>query len=198
MKKILLMAVVAMMATVSVNAQGYEETKHEVAISYGIYSNSQILDVFEEMFNAVNVSEFKDEKFFGPIGVEYFYHINPAIGVGGIFTYGQNKQEAIYNSNKIGVSKNSYMTIMPAVKFDWLRKKNFGMYSKLAVGVTFRGEKFESEDTGKYSNYTENKVHFNWQASALGMEVGSPNLRGFVELGFGEQGIVLAGIRCKF
>ena len=49
MKKILLMAAVAMMTAMSVQAQnnGYE-TKHEVAVSYGIDSNSQIIDVFEE------------------------------------------------------------------------------------------------------------------------------------------------------
>ena len=37
-----------------------------------------------------------------------------------------------------------------------------------------------------------------WQASLLGAEVGSQNLRGFFELGVGEQGIILAGIKYKF
>ncbi|MBO4786781.1 MAG: hypothetical protein J5510_06915 [Prevotella sp.] len=198
MKKILLMVVAAMMATMSVNAQnGYDDTKHEVAISYGIYSNSQIIDVYEEMGSAIVGSRFDNEKFLGPIGVEYFYHVKPWLGVGGVFTYGQNKQDVFSSKDKVGVSKNSYITVMPAVKFDWLRKNNFGMYSKLAVGATFRSEKFDSQDP-LFNNYDDNNVHFNWQASLIGIEAGSPTLRGFVELGVGEQGIILAGVRCKF
>ena len=38
---------------------------------------------------------------------------------------------------------------------------------------------------------------FNFQATFVGVEVGGA-LRGFAELGVGEQGIILAGIRYKF
>ena len=42
MKKVFLLAVAAMMATVCVNAQnGYDDTKSEVALSYGLLANSQ-------------------------------------------------------------------------------------------------------------------------------------------------------------
>ena len=86
---------------------------------------------------------------------------------------------------------------MPAVKFDWLRKKNFGMYSKLAFGATYRTEKIEYKNS-VYEDYDENGLHVNWQLSVLGIEAGSPTLRGFVELGTGEQGIGLIGLRYKF
>ena len=39
---------------------------------------------------------------------------------------------------------------------------------------------------------------FNFQVSAIGVEVGSPKFRGFAELGYGEQGIALIGLRYKF
>lgn len=197
MKKILILAVIAMMSTVTVNAQeGYEDTKHEVAVSYGLLSTSNWLDVFE---NVVTVSvagaEYDNEKFIGPIGVEYFYRANKWLGVGGVFTYGCSKKDIMFSGQKDGTYKNTYMTVMPAVKFDWLRKSKWGMYSKLGVGATFRTEKTEIKD-GKDTN--ENATHFNWQASLIGVEVGSPYLRGFFELGMGEQGTVLAGVRCKF
>ena len=132
------MAAVAIMTAMSVNAQnGYDDTKHEVAISYGIDSNSQIIDVFEKIGGIMVGAKFDNEKFFGPISAEYFYHVKNWLGVGGIFAYGQNKQDVMLGKDKIGESKNSYYTLMPAVKFDWLRKKNFGMYSKLAVGATY-------------------------------------------------------------
>lgn len=193
-----MMVAVAMMTAMSVQAQnnGYE-TKHEVAVSYGIDSNSQIIDVFEEIGGAMIGAKLENEKFLGPISAEYFYHFQPWLGVGAIVAFGQSTQDVMSGNYKIGESKNTYYTLMPAVKFDWLRKKHFGMYSKAAVGATLRNEKYNS-DVSSSRDYNDSEVHVNWQASFLGIEVGSPTLRGFVELGTGEQGIILAGVRCKF
>ena len=118
-------------------------------------------------------------------------------GVGGILAYGENKQDVYLLGDKDGVSKNTYLTLMPAVKFDWLRKKHFGMYSKLAVGATLRNEKYDSVETSN-KNDSDSEVHVNWQASLLGMEAGGPTIRGVLELGTGEQGIILVGMRYKF
>ena len=198
MRKYLVLVATAMMIAMNVKAQnGYDETKHEVAISYGIDSNSQIIDAFEEIGGAMFGAKLENEKFFGPISVEYFYHVKNWLGVGGIVAYGVNTQDAMSGSDKIGESKNSYCTLMPAVKFDWLRKKNFGMYSKLAVGATLRSEKYDSNNNSN-NDYTDSEVHVNWQASFIGLEAGGPTIRGFLELGTGEQGMVLAGVRLKF
>lgn len=198
MKKYFTLLVVAMMTALSSQAQsnGYD-TKHEVAVSYGIDSNSQIIDAFEEIGGGLVGARFDNEKFIGPISAEYFYHLKPWLGVGGIFVYGQSKQDVMSDHEKYAESKNSYITLMPAVKFDWLRKKNFGLYSKVAVGATLRSEKYDSKINSNNS-YSDSEVHFNWQASFIGIEAGSPTVRGFAELGMGEQGIVLAGVRYKF
>ena len=192
------MAAVAMMAAMNVSAQNdYDETKHEVAISYGIDSNSQIIDAFETIGVALVGAKLENDKFFGPISAEYFYHVKNWLGVGGILAYGINKQDVYLLGDKDGVIKNTYLTLMPAVKLDWLRKKHFGMYSKLAFGATLRNEKYDS-DGASSKDYSDSEIHVNWQASLLGIEAGSPTLRGFMELGTGEQGIILAGIRYKF
>jgi len=191
-----------MMATMSVSAQnGYEDTKHEIAISYGIDSNSQILDVFEEALGyGLAGYRFNNERFFGPISVEYFNRVKPWLGVGGILVYGQNKLDAYYvtdKEKKDGELMNRYFTVMPAVKFDWLRKKHFGMYSKMGVGVTLRHENYDNTDK-KIEDDKDTQLHINWQATVLGIEAGSPRVRGFLEAGFGEQGIFSAGVRYKF
>lgn len=200
MKKIryFVLVVTAMMAAGSMKAQnGYDDTRHEVAVTYGWASNSQIIDIFEDLGGAMAGAKFKNEKFIGSISAEYFYHVKNWLGVGGIFSFGKNKMDTYLSGDKEGITKNTYVTLMPAVKFDWLRKKNFGMYSKLAVGATLRHEKFVS-DTDASKNRSESKVHINWQAAFLGFEGGSPTLRGFSEFGFGEQGIFLIGLRYKF
>ena len=86
MKKIIMMAAVAMMTVMSVNAQNIDyDTKHEVAVSIGLYSNSQIIDVFEEIGGAMVGAKLENERFIGPISAEYFYHAQPWLSVGGIF-----------------------------------------------------------------------------------------------------------------
>ena len=190
--------VVALMATISVNAQnGYDETKHEVAVSWGALSNSQWIDVFEDMATIIVGASYKNEHFLGPIGAEYFYHAKNWLGVGGIFVYGRNSQDLYLVGTKDGKINHSYLTVMPAVNFDWLRKKNFGLYSKLGVGATLRTESFDS-DNPQVPKESDSEIHVNWQVSALGLEVGSPTFRGFLEVGTGEQGTAIIGLRYKF
>lgn len=194
------MVTAALMMAVNVNAQeGYEDTKHDVSITFGVGSNSQWIDAFEDIFDGYS---YDNDRYMEPISAEYFYHINKMLGLGAIFVYGNHKQDAydLLTSKKdrtrIGKSSNSYYTLMPAVKFNFVRKKNFGLYSKAALGVTYRTESIESIDGS--DDYDEKGLLLNFQLSFIGVEAGSPYLRGFAELGVGEQGIVCAGIRYKF
>lgn len=200
MKKIMMMVAVALMTAMSVNAQGgYEDTKHEIGISYGAMSNTTWMSIGDAMgtiltFGAVKYS---DGNFTGPIAVEYFYHLNPVVGVGAIGAYAKETKDILVANENYGEAKNSYVTVMPAAKFNWLRKKYFGLYSKVAAGLTFASLKENYTKSGA-ENQSESKVGFNFQASALGIEAGSENIRAFAELGVGEQGVILAGIRAKF
>lgn len=199
MKKILWMVAVAMMTATSVNAQeGYDDTKHEVAISVGGASNSQWIDFLENITTTMFKGKYDEKKYIGSFSAEYFYRVKNWLGVGGIVAYGVSTQDLLTYDDEVkcGEHKNNYFTVMPAAKFDWLRKKNFGMYSKLAVGATFRSEKLTYDD-GK-GDTSESALHINWQASLLGFEAGSPTIRGFVEFGMGEQGVALIGLRYKF
>ncbi|MBO4849653.1 MAG: hypothetical protein J5529_01990 [Prevotella sp.] len=198
MKKIFVMAAAAIMAVTSVQAQ--DEPKQEIAISYGVGSNSDIIDAFEDFGTAMVGASFDNESYFGPISLEYFYHVKPWLGVGAIAVYGQMSQDLYLSGKKNGKDgkiKNNYVTLMPAVKFDWLRKDHFGMYSKLAFGATLRNEKVDY-DSNIHEDFDDSEVHINWQATLLGLEAGGQQLRGFFEIGTGEQGIFLLGLRYKF
>jgi len=201
MKKILLMVAVAMMTATSVNAQdGYDDTKQEVAVSIGGLSNSTWMSIGEDLGTIIasgGTATYDDGKFTGPISVEYFYHLDSKWGVGLIGVFTQEKKDMFFQKEKIGEAKNVYYTFMPAAKYNWLRKKNFGMYTKLAAGLSFLSQKEEMTDKS-FEDRSESSVCFNFQASLLGMEFGSPYLRGFLELGVGEQGLALVGVRCKF
>lgn len=196
MKKIIVLMVAVLMVSFGAKAQsGYDNTKHEIGVTYGILSNSQWIDALEEVVGLMVGATFSNEKFTGPIGIEYFYHAKNWLSVGGIFAYGKNTRDVASMSSALpeGKMTHTYLTIMPSVKLDWLRKEHFGMYSKLAVGATFR-----TQSTSGVQSDSDTKAHLNWQASLLGMEAGSPKVRGFAEFGMGEQGVIVFGIRYKF
>ena len=214
-------------------AQSEDYPKDEVAVSIGAGTNSQIYSVFSNLFGVMGEAlitsvatvgthtghtSYDNEKYIPPISVEYFHHLNKTVSIGAIgcfngytsdmfFTWQKNNGDGtgtVKSKENIGVAKKYYATLMPAVKFDWVRTKNFGVYSKLALGLTYMYEKEiqKKDDTGK--DIGEKKLHSdigfmgNFQASLLGIEAGTMKIRGFAELGCGEQGILQAGLRYKF
>ena len=200
MKKITAMVVAAFLATVSANAQ-VGDLKNEISVSYG-FGVSTIGDgignLLPDALSGMSGIE-HDRSRFGNIGVEYFRHLDyPRLAVGGIVTYAQmNDDMKNRNGEKVGEGKNTYISIMPSVKYYWVNKNYFGLYSKAAVGVmlTHDSDKVYGDSQSDKSN---DEVRFMGQASPIGLEAGSQNFRVFCELGVGEQGIVLAGLRCKF
>lgn len=205
MKKNQILALLLLLFSVSnIMARGnYEyETKHDIGISYGALSTSQFSDIFENLtlvtatFGGVRL---ENEKSFGPLAVEYFYHFKPWFSVGAIGVYTQSVNDMYVGDNQfIGEYKNCYYTIMPGAKFDWLRTQYFGMYSKVALGVTFRSNSTKDSDVEVDEKDEVNSVQFNLQASLVGLEAGTPRIRAFTEFGFGEQGLFNFGVRAKF
>ena len=191
MKKILIMVVAAMMATVSVQAQ---EQKHEVGVFYGLESAS---NVFSVITGSISAAAGDQSSFWGPIGVEYYYHVSPVVGLGAVAAYAGCKAED-EKTRKDDLTE-TFITVMPSVKFDWLRKKHFGMYSALSAGVMFISVSCnENAKAADAKAKDETLASFMFQATALGAEFGGEQFRGFVEAGVGEKGVLCAGLRYKF
>jgi hypothetical protein len=85
-----------------------------------------------------------------------------------------------------GEEKTKYYTVMPSVKFNWLRKEHFGMYSSLAAGIMV------ASLSGSKNGGSDSKTNFMCHVTGLGAEFGG-QLRGFAELGFGERGVFTLG-----
>ena len=202
MKKFLFLAVAAMMATLSVNGQdAYADLKHEVAISTGAVSTSNVIDIFQivaELEQQDGVM-YDFNSLHGPYSIEYFYRAKPWLGVGGMFIYGNGKIKAsnMNSGGMIAETKCSYVSLLPAVKLDWVRRQYFGMYSKIALGATIRNEQLSRAGFSR-SDEAKKRAHFNGHVTLVGMDFGSPHFRGCGELGFGEQGVLLIGLRYKF
>ena len=76
------MVAVAMMAAINVNAQG--EQKHEIGVSYGVGSAS---DIISSITSSISAAAGDQSSFWGPIGAEYYYHVTPVVGVGAVASY---------------------------------------------------------------------------------------------------------------
>jgi hypothetical protein len=190
MKKVIMMVVAAMMATVSVNAQ---DEKHEIGVFYGVESASNVVSYVTSAFAAAAGDQ---SSFWGPVGVEYYYHVSPVVGVGGVAAFAGCK--AIDKKTNTKDLNEKFITVMPSVKFNWLRKKSFGMYSALSAGVMFASVSVEGEAKAADPNAKDETVTtFMFQATALGLEFGG-KVRGFVEAGVGEKGLLCAGLRYRF
>ena len=190
MKKFFLMVVAAMMVTMSANAQ---EKKNEIGVFYGVESASNIISVVTSGFAAATGDQ---SSWWGPVGIEYYHHVSPVVAVGGVAVLASCKAEDEKTKSKD--LKETFITVMPSVKFNWLRKKSFGMYSALSAGVMFASVSVKGDaKTQDADAKDETLTLFMFQATALGVEFGS-NIRGFVEAGVGEKGLLCAGVRYKF
>lgn len=176
MKKFFIILALALATTLNLYAQN--EWKHEIGISYGL---GTFTDVNSSYLSGIFSG--KQTSYIGSFGIEYFYRPKSALGVGLVGTFSTCKWN---DSDK---ARTKYFSIMPAVKYNWLNRDRFSMYSKIALGVLI------GIDSGADNDKTT--AAFAWQASAVGAEFGN-SFRGFLELGFGEQGILVAGLRYKF
>lgn len=89
------------------------------------------------------------------------------------------------------------LSFMPEATVYWFKKRHVAMYSKLAAGVRFNIEKRVvcSKDTEETRLADR---HFYCQVSPVCVEVGGQYWRGFVEAGFGAQGVIQYGVKHTF
>lgn len=202
MKKLFMMVVVALMTTLSVNAQS-DEPRHEIGLSYGLGA-SAVFDglgygLGNGIFDSLSGSETKTKEDIGTIGLEYFYHLNnPRLAVGAIVAFAHYDDDIVKkkdNDIKLGERTRDYFTVMPAVKYDWVHKDHFALYSKVGAGIMIH--KYDEKDFEVNNHNKGTDTFFMYQVSFVGLEFGK-KVRGFFEAGVGEQGIILGGVKYKF
>lgn len=195
----LLMASVFMATTDVLAQKGYDYPKHEVSATIGVYP----LEHFSGY--GVDASEADlwdgDGRFYGIFSAEYFYRLKPWLAVGGIAAYSKPRYDLRLTktqSFRDAEVRYYYATLMPAVRYDWFRRKYFGMYAKGALGAVMCWQKITYETPG-HNDYLRRKLDVAFQISFFGLEAGVPNARCFMEFGAGDQSnFFLLGLRCRF
>lgn len=220
----MILAVVGLMSWTTAEAQktNYYDAKNELGVSVGVGSNTKIFNGVAKLTEiaissvvtttlsggmATGHYSYGDESYIPTISLEYYRRISKVVAIGGFVAFnGINRDMYVTwkdnttgkkTEEKSGEARRRNYSILPTAKFDWFRKHYFGMYSKVGIGISIMKET-QKDDTKGGTDFSDTSVIPNYQLTLLGLEGGSSHLRGFAELGTGEQGILLAGLRVKF
>lgn len=194
MKKYLFACVVALAVCAQANAACERERDNEVSVFYGWGGfNSFVGTVGLELgMIGASLGTIVPEKSSatGAIGMEFMHYTRNgrwAFGLAGAYERTSSVFKMKGSESETDCTLN-FITVMPEAKLMWFNKDHVGMYSKLGIGaaVTIDSSKQDRE-----------KVKFlpAFQVSAVGIDFGGKVCRGFVEAGWGSQGLVLAGLR---
>ena len=78
---------------------------------------------------------------------------------------------------------------MATSKFIWFNREHFGMYSKVSLGLMLLlGDMNEDKPIPMFAGHV----------SSVCMEFGGKALRGFLETGYGNQGLLNFGVKFSF
>ena len=211
MKQTLITAL--LLTCTSMQAQNVS-SRHEIGVSYGYPTIAFAMFVDSDpSCPHAEQAFYENDRNFGPLSLEYFYRISRWISVGGVFTFINRQKDIVQEKIQIGDFTERYYALMPSIKFNWVRSKHFGLYSKLVAGPCLhtKTDKVDSSTMiiscgPDYSRttfidhcdeYTDRKVGLIGQVTPLGIEAGG-RLRVFGELGIGAQGVYNVGLRYKF
>lgn len=204
MKKILISLLAVCLAAVpALKAQKYQQTYYkqihpnEISASYGV---SVLGITFNNVISKASIiSDFIGDDVTvgkgstGAINLGYSYQLNKTISVGAALGFNRLGFKVTDETGSLKPHVNIWM-LMTTAKFDWFRTRSdiFGMYSKVGAGVMALAANLDMEDNLKKTLWLPTG-----HLSLIGLEVGR-GFSGFMELGFGMQGIAQFGIRARF
>lgn len=193
MRRIITLVVATFATVLSVSAHKYETPENEIAVGVGLGTHAYIGVAFGNALADAIKGEGGSENSIGAYSLTYLHNLNKHIAVGATGLY-----EYMYSESDDGEkSSESFITVMPTARAYWFRTKSFGMYSRVAAGVSFSMfEDYKDGSTTELEN--KNKALFAFHVAPVSFEVGSNKFSGFLELGYGYQGFVNAGLKFGF
>ena len=201
MKRLLSLVALLIISSFVCLAQN-DESRHEISVSYGYVTLPQAVDLISTTgvqvmgvfvgivgaFFSQDVVEYPqliDNGGTGSFSFQYLYSLNRTIKLGGTVCYESTWGEWNDGSDY----KLHYPAIMATSKFMWFNREHFGMYSKLSLGMTLLLGGQDNEESIQMLAA---------QASPVCMEFGGKTLRGFLETGWGNQGLLNFGVKYSF
>lgn len=151
---------------------------NDFSMSYGQISFPQTIYVLGEVFGIIlTAGHFNPQNtiFVGQFGFDYTKWVGNNVGVGAMIVND-------YMTSTVGEDGQSdykmfVISMLPTFKASWFNYEHVGMYSKVGAGVSL------------FLGGDEPQVSPTFQISPVCVDFGWYNVRAFVELGYGAQGV---------
>jgi hypothetical protein len=170
------------------------EYRNEISVSLGGATFPDITETAKEIggiIGTIGLLREESERDIPAVVFNYGRYTSEHLRLGLSFCYQKFNVNYYLSDNfwfKTGVS---YYTFMARGDYTWLDTKWADLYSGAAIGMSFVSE----EEVAQKTSDTETWVAFH--VNALGIRVGR-QLAGFLELGFGYNGIAAIGLTAGF
>ncbi len=180
---------------------------HEISISYGFASFEQLVIVFGNTINPLNLfllplqsNQEKKYKLIAPASISYKYYLKPKVAFTAKGFYSNIK----YNVHNLDsgqyindyTEKYHFYGLLFGTEYHYLNKKYVQLYVGADVGFSLiqqRKYDYKNEQIKKYKT----DGFFAFQANVFCIRFGN-KLGGFAEIGFGSLGILNLGLNYKF
>ena len=168
-------------------------TRHEVSLGYGPFFQST-------SFWSPDYYSARDD-YFGAISASYTYKFNKVIGIGATLAFDHNNQK-IYDLRNDNVAvcnlKQNIITALVHVKVNWVRTKIVTMYSKVGLGGSYYANnvtRLQPEEAYEIKPENLKKFDVGYSIIPVGIELGTKQYAGFLQMGYGVEGIFSIGFR---
>ena len=192
--------------TVSLQAQsladGRMQHRHELSVGIGdalpmAFTDAFGFDVPDAIINSMLGNDYTEDSSFSPLlTVSYGYRVSKRNIVSARGTYCEGNADIFSDEgciSKAGERHEHYFSIQAALQHDWIQKRHFTLYSKLAAGAIFIN--YKRDCTGE-ETVTDGTGGVMMQVNPVGIEVGGQQVMGYMELGFG-QTIMEIGLKVR-
>ena len=200
MKKTIL--IICLIAFISGSALAQRDTirsnKNEFSIGYGHFPSSSFRYhpgclIYPETDNI------------GAVYVTYTRRLNKVLGIGVTACVDPiilNYHDRVNGESTLicKVSQHS-IAFLPHLKINWLNTKYVNLYSKVApIGIrycTYKQKEYYPdlyEIQSPYDSFTD-RIDYAYQFTPIGIEIGTKQFAGFLQVGLGMEGIISIGFR---
>lgn len=144
------------------------------------------------------------------ISASYYYHLKPYLAIGTFFgfcgvrdSWGYPELYELKEKKKTTGDtdvKGTSLFFMPSVKLSVLNSRWCSLYMKLSAGIHYQSLYLDSDllQVQQIDEKKENHVGFACNVTPFGWEIGTKNLRWFVEFGVGTNSNIQTGLTYRF
>lgn len=171
---------------------------------YGYYGGYAGYGYYGQLSNYQDLSiKGGDKKTSGAYALTYFYHapwLNGRFSFGASVAYSHFSRDYTHRlqGHKVGDSKEYNLAFTPIVRYSWLAKNYFQLYSGIGVSLFYNDYKMNINSGEMVNKRSENGFEASFMVTPIGVSAGR-RVFGFSEVNIGgRMGVFVAGVGYRF